>query len=135
MRAGAPSKCKHCCLSWDTFLLVNFLTSKTLFEIVKQNMSKNHQTLSSQPLSSWENFWQFDKQRQSYHMLWMAYNLAFWRFCKIFDWFWFNLARNAKQLEKMSTILSTTESLRASVFRHVLFDNFKNFRTFWWICL
>ena len=33
LRACAPSKCKHCCLSWDTFLLVNFLTSKTLFWI------------------------------------------------------------------------------------------------------
>ena len=36
--------------------------------------------------------------------------------------------------KKLSTIHSTTESLRA-VFRHVLFDNLKIFRTFCWICL
>ena len=39
---------------------------------------------------------------------------------------------------KLPKILSTTERLRAQclmIFRHVLFDNFNNFRMFWWICL
>ena len=39
---------------------------------------------------------------------------------------------------KMSKLLSTTERLRAQclmILRHVWFDNFKNFRTFWQISL
>ena len=46
--------------------------------------------------------------------------------------------RNCNCFErKMSKLLSTTERLRAQclmIFRHVLFDNFNNFRMFWWIC-